>query len=83
MRWSSREDRCNQEECQRQRTDPQPSLIVNVLCYPGAGHKAANESGTQKYKHRRYGFHPFLRNYRILNGLQADRPTAPLSVQPF
>jgi hypothetical protein len=52
MRWSPREDRCNQEESQRKRTDPQPSVIVNVCGGRGARHKAADESGTQKHKHR-------------------------------
>ena len=77
MRWPSREDHCNQEESHRERTDPQPSVTVNVLCDPGTRHKAANKSGAQKHKRRRYGFHPFLRNSCVFNDLETDRPSTP------
>lgn len=77
MRWSPREDHRNQEESQRKRTDPQPPVMVNVFCDLGARRKAANEGGTQKHKHRRHGFHPFLHSYSVFNCLQVYDRSSP------
>jgi hypothetical protein len=77
MRLSPGEDHCNQEEGQRKRTDPQPSVMVNVFCDLGARRKAANEGGTQKHKRRRYGSHPFLHSSSVFNCLQVYGRSSP------